>query len=102
MGGSERPLWPRWNEFDGPRGAGAETATGALDRQLEFAAELAQLRTAWFLGARNADADVPRVEVDVLPVQTECLPLSEAERQGDDPACTVAELGRLDQQALHG
>ncbi|MFF1406495.1 replication initiator [Streptomyces sp. NPDC058294] len=42
---------------------GAETATGALDRPLKFAAELAQLdisdharrliRTAWFLGARK-------------------------------------------------
>ena len=48
-----------------------------------------------------ADADVPRVQVDVFPVQSERLTLAEPERQGDDPARTVAELGRLDEEALY-
>ncbi|GHH83034.1 hypothetical protein GCM10017771_08830 [Streptomyces capitiformicae] len=48
-----------------------------------------------------AGTDVPRVQVDDLPVQPEGLPFPEPERQGDDPARAVAELGRLDEQAMH-
>jgi hypothetical protein len=54
------------------------------------------------LGAETvlADADVARVQVDVFPVEPECFPLAETERQ-DDPPRAVAEPGGLDEETLN-
>jgi hypothetical protein len=48
-----------------------------------------------------ADGDVPSVQVDVFPVETERFPLAEPEGRGDDPPRAVAEFGGLDEEALN-
>ena len=45
--------------------------------------------------------EVSGVEVDVFPHEPECFSLSQAQREGDDPAGAVAQLRGLQEEALN-
>lgn len=47
------------------------------------------------------DTDIARGQIHVFPVEAERFPLAKADRQGDDPSGTVAELRGFDQEALN-